>query len=208
MLVARTSGAVVWDDEKVLISGGFQGMNNDLSTTEWFDGRNWTDGPLLPYPVTGHCMVRIPGTWDLVLIGGHTHSTGGVGSRLSDTRIFKNANQSWTKMASMNHLRVKPACALLPNGEIWVGGGVNSFTGPVSVEIYTVETNKWREGPTLPPNDNYFAGEFVVSDENLFYLGGYESADILKLNKEKDNWLFVSIYSVITLKCVKRIKDW
>ena len=91
----------------------------------------------------------------------------------------------------MKHARSNHACAQLPNGEIWVGGGGRNGS---TVEIYTVETDSWRWGPLLPGRFTGYPGVFVVSDENLFYVGGRGSSNIHKLNKEKNGWVFVCVY--------------
>ena len=89
----------------------------------------------------------------------------------------------------MSRGRYYHACTGRPSGEIWVGG---TYPDDPTVEIYTVETDSWREGPDLP-YASFRPGEFLVDGETLFYVGGDQRSDIHKLNKEKDGWTFVII---------------
>ena len=180
-MVPRYEAAVVWDEEKVLVSGGYAG--GLLSSTEWFDGTAWSAGPELPYGVDAHCMVRLPGTWDILLIGGTKQWAGSV----SDTHVYKNSTQLWTKVSSMSRGRYYHACTGRPSGEIWVGG---IWGDDPTVEIYTVETDSWRGGPDLP-YASLSPGRLLADGDELFYVGGKASSDIHKLNKAQNGWIFV-----------------
>ena len=188
MTIPRSFAAAVWDEEKVLVSGG-DGKWGRLNSTEWFDGIDWSAGPDLPYHVESHCMVRLPGTWDLLLIGGFKKWAGEV----SDTYLYNTTTAVWTKMASMNKGRAGHACSVMPSGEVWVAGRRNAaYFDDLTVEIYTVETNSWQRGPDLPYASDY-PGEFLMDGVTLFYVGGDGRSDIHKLNKEQNGWIFVRV---------------
>jgi hypothetical protein len=178
----NAAAAVLLPNHNVLVSGG---ANDDsiLRSTELFNGEEWQEGPLLPYPVYAHCMLYISGY--VVMVGGHTAD----GNSTSATYSYNlDTGTEWTQQASMNIPRRFHACSVLDN-EIWVGG---TYYGD-DTEMYNITTNQWLPGPQLPYQTRY-PGEFVTHGPLLFYMGGYWEKMIYQLNKEKNGWIFVSNY--------------
>ena len=67
---ARAGGkAVMLSNATVMIAGGWGKDHIVLATTELFNGSVWVSGPSLPFGVAYHCMVNVPASGVIVLVG-------------------------------------------------------------------------------------------------------------------------------------------
>ena len=57
MKYKRRRAAASMMDEGWMVTGGYAGFANRLSSTEIFTGGHWTDGPALPVGMSYHCQV-------------------------------------------------------------------------------------------------------------------------------------------------------
>ena len=185
MMSAREfAAAVVLDNGTVWITGGYDG-NSLLQSTEVKTGDGpWTRGVDLPYAVSGHCMVNIPGV-GVILIGGWTDN-----GRTAQTFLFTSGN-GWTAQQNMKKARVYHACSTLGDAQrVIVGGG--AYNDDDTVEIFNVIKNQWTDGTRLPYKAVY-PGRLVDGPRYLHYIGGLDRNEIHKLDVTTNQWVFVSI---------------
>jgi len=172
---ARSSAAAVTlQNGSVLITGGTDWT--ELSSSEMLSGTTWSHALELPIAITDHCMIALS-TGEIFLHGGYTN-----GSGVSDTYLSTDLI-SWQTRASTKIYRYGLSCActevtLGTEQEVWVGGAGTT-------EIYSVATDTWRTGPSLPSAENY-PGEFVSYNGQLYHTEGCPPAK--NIYQLKDGW--------------------
>ena len=100
----------------------------------------------------------------------------------SKTYLF--SNNTFTQVASMNIARRSHGCALADQ-KVWIAGGWNGEKRLSSVEYFSLSTQTWHRGPSLPIATTYAVLTALQGD--LFFLGGKESKAIfcLKISSAK-----------------------
>lgn len=91
-------------------------------------------------------QVLLPGTDDLLITGGDSRGDGRAPNRgVTDTNLFNSSSDVLLRGTPMNYPRWYPTVHTLPNGEIFIHGGVDNFGQPVRTpEIYNAVTGVWR----------------------------------------------------------------
>src|SRR5437764_9218162 len=102
---------------------------------------------------------------------------------MNTARIFDPASNTWRVGSPMNHGRWYPSVATLPDGKVFVAGGVGKMIKPVytdkpaesgrnerSTEIYDPASGKWTDnGPTAERSLPLFPRIHVLPDGNVYY---------------------------------------
>jgi len=161
----------------VLISGGSTTGSTKLSSSEILTGNTWAPALELPSARSSHCLIGLS-TGELFLHGGWSTESGAV----SDTYLSTDLT-SWQTKASTKIYRYGHSCACTEvtwgaEQEVWVGGAGTT-------EIYSVATDTWRTGPSLPSAENY-PGEFVSYNGQLYHTEGCPPAK--NIYQLKDGW--------------------
>lgn len=124
-----------------------------------------------------------PGTM-LLLTDGTVMVSGGWNAWMRLTPDAKGSyiNGTWTELAPMSMPRLYFASQVLPNGEVWVGGGEYSGTGLAenesgTAETYNPVTNRWtREAALTAQSDCPYFSEFGgVTTQGLSLITGMTS---------------------------------
>ena len=58
----RSEAATSITTQGMLVTGGVNDDDGTLSTTEYFDGKQWVAGPEMPVGMGGHCQVTVEET--------------------------------------------------------------------------------------------------------------------------------------------------
>jgi len=162
------AAAITLHNGSVLITGGHDGTR--LSSSEMLTGTTWSPALELPSARYGHCLIGLS-TGEIFLQGGFTRS-----GMTSDTHISTDLT-SWQSKTSSAISRYYHACTEVTLGteqEVWVGS-------KGTTEIYSVATDTWRTGPSLPGTYYNYPGEFTSYDGQLYYSEGRSYKRIYRL---------------------------
>jgi len=191
MSAREGAAAITFHNGSVLISGGHRAYRTGtLSSSEILTGTTWAPALKLPlYCCYEHCMLGL-NTGEIFLHDGRA------------TYLSTNLTR-WQTMTSSGIVRGYYSCAVVTLGteqEVWVGERGSSGT----TEIYSVATDTWSTGPSLPGNNDYhgrefrYQGEFVSYNDQLYYADGWYSRYIYRLKAgwtqddawEKIGWIY------------------
>ncbi|MCZ6744074.1 MAG: DUF1929 domain-containing protein, partial [Alphaproteobacteria bacterium] len=113
----------------------------------------------------------------IVIIGGNENTGMGV-VRLKTAEIINlgAATPEWNFIADMKHERGQSNAVLLPDGRIWVAGGIPGIFGIDNggpCEIYDPENpgDDWKLGPTMNHPRNYHSSALLLADGSVL-MGG------------------------------------
>ena len=143
MVEARSRfAAVVLDDGRVLVAGGFRPMGQ-IAASEVYDpiGGMWSSVDDLSVPRSRAASARLPD--GRVLIAGGSDTFGPPTPALSTAEIFDPSAESWTPTASMAAVRRQPGIAAMPNGQILVFGGETPGGTISSSEVFDPSSLAW-----------------------------------------------------------------
>ena len=150
----------------VLVIGGATGSllaPTSLATTERFDAltRTWSPGPTMSTARSRHAVVKTL-TGDILVTGGMTNAPPATGGPATgQCELYVVASDAFVPFATMNEGRMGHAITQLPDGRIFVSGGLADWTnaGPqfvamlntarATTEIYDPGTGLWSAGPTM-----------------------------------------------------------
>jgi len=171
------AAATTLHNGSVLIFGGQTTHGTRLSSSEILTGTTWAPALELPSTRSRHCMIGLS-TGEIFLHGGYSSDSVAV----SDTYLSTDLT-SWQTRASSKIYRYGYSCACTEvtrgtEQEVWVGGAGTT-------EIYSVATDTWRTGPSLPSAENY-PGEFVSYNGQLYHTEGCPPAK--NIYQLKDGW--------------------
>ena len=139
----RSASAAISMHNGVWITGGYDG-DNDLSSTEFiFLNGTKKDGPSLPQPRSGHCLVQYKGT--IILTGGNG------GKRSID--IYRQVKENIEEIGNgpdMTNDRRRHGCGIFHSSQhggrpiLVIAGG---FRSPTTSEYldFTVPDSKWQQ---------------------------------------------------------------
>ena len=99
----------------------------------------------------------------------------------------------WSKQQSMKKWRSGHACVILADNIFAIGGA-----GEDSVQIFSLSSKTWREGPKLP--SALYRGQAVVSNGTIFVI--YKNGDVLQMERDQRGWR-----NVATIESVSEIRS-
>lgn len=164
------------NEENWWVSGGEDKMGNPLKSSElrWSNG-TWGAGPVLPVPITGHCVVQIQRDLS-VIIGGKPYH---------DNYIYNWRTRKWSTFYQLQTSRFYHGCGLIRNNVlgsgfdqdiIVVGGASNTDENVLkSTEIYKSDVNNWEIGPDFPTGGIYGVAIVQYSSDTILAVGGAAS---------------------------------
>ena len=185
LLENRThASSVSYNNNSWIITGGQKytgGAPVLLDSSEILRNHEFTQGPMLPIPLSGHCSVR--------LNEGHIFITGGYGdqSHLMDALIFDIKELSWEYLPMMKHGRFGHACGkamtLFNEIEIFVLGGLHQNR----IEKYSIIHSKWFTLPTTE-DQPIFESATIQGETTFVITGGVElDPDCTTINCRRDS---------------------
>ncbi|XP_040214906.1 kelch repeat and BTB domain-containing protein 12 [Rana temporaria] len=172
------------------------------------ESESWRSVSPLPLPLACHAVVTL--NHKLYVMGGWTPQIDNPNDepdRLSNRLLqYDPVTDKWRQMAPMKYSKYRFHVAVV-NGEIFVLGGIGC-DGPDkgqsrkcldAVEIYNVDADFWRDGPSMPypllslRSNSSSAGSV---EGKLYVCGGYRGADrhevitkeILELDPWENQW--------------------
>lgn len=165
-------------DGRILAVTGHPLKGQSLSSAEIYDPEQdvWTPTGSLNVPRNG---VEPGGL--TVLPGGKILIAGG-GSELRsahEAELFDPATESWALTGAMNEARSNHSTTLLPDGRVFVAGGIDWATNRVraSAEIYDPASETWSlTDPMAGPRTNHCA--VLLDNGTVLVIGGAREPDI------------------------------
>merc|ERR1711892_1128433 len=142
MTVGREWPAAAQLGDSWWVTGGIDASTHVFSSTEVLTGNTWLSSTPLPTPVFAHCMVKINSS-HVFIAGGYD----GLGGATAAAHLFSSTSGTFSPLPDMAIARGYHACGILGT-EIWVGGGRGAATQ--SVELFSLTSQAWRDGPPLP----------------------------------------------------------
>ncbi|MFF3713058.1 Kelch repeat-containing protein [Streptomyces phaeochromogenes] len=159
-------GAVLLDDDSVLVTGGADAASAALDKTAVYDptANTWQPVDTLGTPRQLHTITRLADGRVLV-VGGLSGAAAGNGLRSAE--LYDPLTHAWTATGSLATPRWGHSAALLPDGSVLVAGGSTIRSGRTttalrSAERYDPVSGKWspakdmtdaRTGHTAVPLD-------------------------------------------------------
>lgn len=143
-------------DGRVLVTGGTDGRNHGLASTELFDPRQatWKPGPSMDTTRIDHTATLLSD--GRVLVVGGIDQLDFPQTTLASTEIYTPSTGRWTAAAPMLSPRERHTATLLADGTVLVVGGLRQSSptkqgGFVdTAELYDPSTNRWSiTGPQV-----------------------------------------------------------
>lgn len=160
--------ATVLDNGKVLITGGFNGAENGMASTEIFDPATGTfsAGGSLSIARASHTATLLPG--GKVLIAG-----GFNGNYLDSAEIYDPKTGKFTAAGKMTMPRSEHVAVLLRNGKVLLAGGVGmGWTFLADAEIYDPAADSFsKTGNMTLPRESHTAT--LLKDGQVLITGGH-----------------------------------
>ena len=165
LLKARQEAAgVTLTNGSWLIIGGKE-SKEALSDSEILINRQFHHGTLWPMPFWGHCAIEINQT--------HAFIAGGMNQKeyIRSSYVYAFSNGYWTWITNLNYDRSGHICGVVENldnanMEILTAGG----KGILEVELFSLLTGTWRDGPKLPHEMDKAAS--VKIGKSILLVGG------------------------------------
>lgn len=198
--VRRGASLVVVNDDKILLTGGVEGDEIDISPS---------NSVCIVDLVTGSVRNSTPMTWSRVghrsfalssqqvVVFGGVEGTGST-KDCGETAIFDLATETWQRVGSMSKNREGASIVQFESGEILVaGGGVSSDTETNessvtnSSEIFDVGSSIWRGAAPMPIALCY-SGSTPFGSDMAVLCGGTSKAGEWLMESSKD----VQIYDL------------
>ena len=182
MLQPRTKPeAVTLADGSVLVAGGMRN-GQPLDTAErYFPATGtWVAAGRLNLPRTEGSLTLLQDGRVLASGGGIEGAPGWAAT--ASAEIFDPAIGEWTITAAMSVARANATATLLPDGEVLVAGGENTFeasSGSVTAtaEIFSPRLNGWRPAGSMT-KPRYSAGAVLLPDGRVLVAGGWYSEKV------------------------------
>lgn len=158
--------AVKLSNGNVLVVGGRDKDSRMLKTCELYNPlqASWTFTDSLPIALSRFQM--------LTLANGDIFLSGGFGKQGASNQCFRYdiANNTWHKLADMQHKRFNHTMTVLSSGKILVTGGANTEVLS-SAELYNPQTDTWSLGANMNLAREEHAAVLLNNGE-LIVIGG------------------------------------
>jgi hypothetical protein len=167
-----TPNAILLDNEKVLIAGGYGYKTGTLDTAEIYDPDKGIFNPIETMVVKRAChTLTLLSNGKVLIVGGYSDD----GGHLTSSEIYDPLTGKFT--LTQNHTEVPHighTATLLPNGKVIVIGGYSPL-----VEIYDPETNRFSPFGRLTIN-RYFHTSVLLpisyTEYQILVIGGAEGS--------------------------------
>ena len=165
-----------------------------MTTSEFYDGTTFREGPELPFDMDGHCAVMYQ-DWKVLLLDKK-------GPMLADLEQDPD-NPAYEPLFQPNYPREYAACWSTTSEDgsqrIMVAGGRYSGSPTDSVEYYDLGTGQWAEAQASLPRPLDFMAYLPYGKNSVVLIGGLTSTDassntdeILRYNPEDGEWNVLS----------------
>lgn len=166
--------ATLLPDGRAVITGGRNGIEAVSSVEEYdFTADVWTQTDSLSTARFRHTATLLM-NGDLLVIGGTEGSNSNEQQwpGIATCEVYKSASRQWETVASMNTGRFGHTATLLPNGNILVIGGYNTYNDYLSsVELYNPSLNIWTTVASLT-SARVFHTATLLSTGEVLVVGG------------------------------------
>ena len=174
---------------KVLVAGGSTNTNynSGLDSAEIYDPDANTWNPAAPMSVLrqNHFAILLTTGKNAgkVLVGSGTRSD--LWAPLTSTEIYDPATNKWTPAAPMHNAHLRATPILMPDGKVFVAGGVGVVDSYQSAEMYDPVNDKWTELADIPEEREYNIAVLLKTCQ-VMLAGGYAPLDYndFRLNAE------------------------
>ena len=142
---ARAAGAAAVVGDKIVVVGGRTGgkAEQEVKTTEIYNGKSWHDAPAIPVP-GDHLAAVTDGTY-LYAIGGRTLTPS---ANHNAVQRFDPATGQWTQLTPLPVADSDLGAAYV-SGQLITFGGENVFSVFRTVRAYNLATKTWSTLPNL-----------------------------------------------------------
>ena len=164
------ASSISYNNNSWIITGGqkyTEGAPVLLDSSEILKNYEFTQGPTLPIPLSGHCSIK----WN----EGHIFIAGGYGdqSHLINSFILNIEELSWEYLPMMKYGRFGHACGkvmtLFNEIEFFIAGGLHQN----KIEKYSIVHSKWFTLPNIE-NQPIFRSATVQGETTFVISGGFE----------------------------------
>ena len=164
-----------------LITGGEKYLESVpliLDTSEILTHDKFTQGPNLPIPLSGHCIVRLK-RFQIFIAGGYGKN---AIEHLRSSFILDMQNRpTWNNLTLMQYGKFGHACGKVENifkeVEVIAAGGLHQNR----IEIYSLSHTNWFNGPTVKEHP-IFKVATIQGDTTFVITGGVESDPCTTIN--------------------------
>jgi chitodextrinase len=158
---------------KVLV---FQGDFSRGGMQYLFDPSNGNVSQLVDASANLFCAAQAVLADGRVQVAGGTSTTGGLG--LPDNTAFNWKNDTWSNLAPMRYPRWYATATTLSDGKVLVTSGSNRFSTDIVPipELYSPETNTWRELTAASRSIPYYSFVYQLPNGKVIRLGASEEA--------------------------------
>jgi hypothetical protein len=172
-------------DDRVLVAGGLDNLDNSVTSIEIYDATSgtWTPGGFLRVPRFGH-TASLLGDGRVLFAGGWIDDF--FQWTTSSAELFDPVSGTTTGAAALAIARVFHTATVLADGQVLVAGGYRSDPpGGVGVyvpqtfsdtELYDPTTGSWRTTAVLSESREHH-GATLLPDGSVLTLGGYGFSD-------------------------------
>lgn len=164
----------------LVIAGGYGAMGGGRSAKVEISKDNaatFQQLEPLPTPLERTCVVILNETTFIVM--------GGYGGNGVEKRVFSYdlRTNDYTPLPNLPHKNYDQSAALVGR-DIWVVGGAYQRD---KVQIFNLDTEQWREGPTFPVG--IWRTDIVPYEDSFLVVGGDGAGNkIWKLNLDNQSW--------------------
>jgi hypothetical protein len=188
--------ATLLPNGEVLVAGG-ELYGNALSSAMLYDPahREWIDTTPMAAARYGHKATLL--TNGKVLVTGGYYSSGGSISAVNSAELFDPASGTWTTTSPLGTARAMHTATLLPDGEVLVAGGFDSFDIPLSSpEMYCVSLGAW---PAWKPQLDPFGSELGLGDNLTLSGSGFRGVSEGSCGNSQDSPGDVPVVQLLSL---------
>lgn len=146
-------GAVLLDDDSVLVTGGADAASAALDRTAVYDptADAWQPVDTLGTPRQLHTITRLA-DGKVLVVGGLTGSSA-AGTGLRSAELYDPNTHAWTTTGSLTTPRWGHSAALLPDGSVLVAGGSTVRSGRTTTALRSAERYDPSSGRWSPAKD-------------------------------------------------------
>jgi N-acetylneuraminic acid mutarotase len=145
--VRRDAAAVVADNGKLYVTGGFDSAGNAIAETDVYNPSTDTWTSLTPDPTPTSSMGVAVANGVIYLVGGCTNASSCPGSSTVET--YNPRTRIWASVAPYPHPDSWLSCGGI-GGKVYCAGGIDSPTTYADGYVYNPLTNAWSPIASLP----------------------------------------------------------